>query len=337
MLLLERLPFLLVPPVAVPPRSQAGPWSRALWGLLRWCNCRQQVGVQAFSWVSFHRELTSCKAGEMKWFPCPLASCSREEKTLGLNVWASLCGQRRQLQDPWEQAVVTTWWHAGMHRVIEQSTGGSGRRENLVSVSYPAPRVQHTCKSLSVLEVPISSFRCVWILPEGCRLLQERHYKQAEIAISPLGLTSLWPRLKIWKFQHLHLYLLFFFSLKEAAIKLWWVENKLIASAACLSIKCNGSHLRDDAKAGVEDWPCHFCTFSHHWGAVTDACCGARTSSATTSALFFVVFCCVFLQTFFQLYGCMRDTSLSSHAQLMRVFAWWSARYIRCYRQKCTG
>lgn len=109
MLLLERLPFLLVPPVAVPPRSQAGPWSRDLWGLLRWCNCRQQVGMQAFSWVSFHRELTSCKAGEMKWFPCPRTSCSREEKTLGLNVWASLCGQRRQLQGPWEQAVVTTW------------------------------------------------------------------------------------------------------------------------------------------------------------------------------------------------------------------------------------
>lgn len=202
-------PFLLVPAAAVPRSSQGGPCSRALWALRSWCDCRQPAGVQACSsWVSSPRELTAARLVKWDALHVPrvflLTSCSGEEKTRGLNLWASLWGRRRQLQGPWEQAGVTTWWRAGMHRAVRQSTSGRGRRGNLMSVSYPAPRAQHTWKSNSVLEVPISSFRCAWVLAEGCRLLRERDYKQAEIAGSPLELTSLGPRLKIRNFQHLN-------------------------------------------------------------------------------------------------------------------------------------
>lgn len=61
------------------------------------------------------------------------------------------------------------------------------------------------CESIGVLEA-FSSFRCVWTLPEGQALLQERDCSQEETAGAPIRHVSSGPRLQICNFQHLHLF-----------------------------------------------------------------------------------------------------------------------------------
>lgn len=113
-----------------------------------------------------------------------------------------------------------------------------------------------------------------------------------------------------------------FFKLKETAIKLWWVEHSWLPQQPASLWNEMPATSEMTLKQVWRLAHVFFCTFFHHCGATSDACCGARTSLVTTTALSFLHFLWFFSCRLFQLYGCMRDISLPSHAQLMGVFAW---------------
>lgn len=107
-------------PLAVPPQVPEEPLEQGTVGTAETVGL-QAVGVHGLAFPGSSQAARRRRSGEMKCSqgplqqqldPCPqgllLAYCSGQ-KTLGLNLWAPLWGQRRWPHGPWEQVEVTTW------------------------------------------------------------------------------------------------------------------------------------------------------------------------------------------------------------------------------------